>query len=231
MLCDQPIPKAHDVDWSDVYTVPIVASNEPLENTSVLIKHGVFTSAEYYLQGINGALDTCYVREGLIHRLKCVASYLPEGVHLLVLDGWRPYVVQMALRQSFAMHIQQQYADFSAQDQQYMLNQFVAQPSTDVTKPSPHLTGGSVDVTLCDAMGNALDLGTAFDEISAQSYSHAFEGSQCIQVQQHRRMLYWSMIQAGFSNLPSEWWHFDYGNQLWAHHYNMPVAHYGMIGL
>ena len=24
------------------------------------------------------------------------------------------------------------------------------------------------------------------------------------------------MLQAGFTNLPTEWWHFDYGNKFWA---------------
>ena len=26
------------------------------------------------------------------------------------------------------------------------------------------------------------------------------------------------MLDAGFSNLPSEWWHYDFGDQLWAWH-------------
>lgn len=230
-MYDQPIPTAHDVDWGRVYDLPIVNSDDPLQDTKLLLKYGVFTSPAYYLQGIQGALNECYVRASLMQRLEYAASFLPKGIHLLVLDGWRPYKVQMALRASFANSIQKNYADLSAYKQLELLNQFVAEPSTDVFKPSPHLTGGSVDVTLCDDQGNPLDLGTAFDEISTQSYSHAFENTQHVSIQAHRRMLYWSMVQAGFSNLPSEWWHFDYGNQLWAHHYNMPSAHYGVVSL
>jgi D-alanyl-D-alanine dipeptidase len=32
----------------------------------------------------------------------------------------------------------------------------------------------------------------------------------------NRRLLHNTMTDAGFVNLPSEWWHFDYGDQLWA---------------
>jgi D-alanyl-D-alanine dipeptidase len=35
------------------------------------------------------------------------------------------------------------------------------------------------------------------------------------------------MHQQGFTNLPSEWWHFDYGDQLWAYYGAHPHAHYG----
>ncbi|WP_243737176.1 M15 family metallopeptidase [Halomonas ventosae] len=40
-------------------------------------------------------------------------------------------------------------------------------------------------------------------------------------------MLYHAMRGAGFSNLPSEWWHYDFGNQLWAHYGGHPQAHFG----
>ena len=35
------------------------------------------------------------------------------------------------------------------------------------------------------------------------------------------------MIEAGFSNLPSEWWHYDFGDQLWAWHSGAQAALYG----
>ncbi len=35
------------------------------------------------------------------------------------------------------------------------------------------------------------------------------------QVRENRRLLYYAMIDAGFTNLPSEWWHYDYGDRFW----------------
>ncbi len=31
----------------------------------------------------------------------------------------------------------------------------------------------------------------------------------------NRRLLYWTMREAGFANYAYEWWHFDWGTQLW----------------
>ena len=35
------------------------------------------------------------------------------------------------------------------------------------------------------------------------------------------------MAAEGFTNLPSEWWHFDLGDPLWAHYGDHPAARYG----
>ena len=43
----------------------------------------------------------------------------------------------------------------------------------------------------------------------------------------NRRMLYWLMIEAGFTNHPDEWWHYSYGDQMWAKLSNKPAAFYG----
>lgn len=33
----------------------------------------------------------------------------------------------------------------------------------------------------------------------------------------NRRLLYTVMVEAGFTNYPLEWWHYDYGDQFWGH--------------
>ena len=34
----------------------------------------------------------------------------------------------------------------------------------------------------------------------------------------NRRLLYHVMTENGFTNLPSEWWHYDYGDRFWAYY-------------
>ncbi|MET9251470.1 hypothetical protein [Nonomuraea sp. NPDC003709] len=46
-------------------------------------------------------------------------------------------------------------------------------------------------------------------------------------VRDRRRILRDAM--AGFRCDADEWWHFDYGNQIWAVHHKRPVALYGEI--
>ncbi|MFO6088788.1 hypothetical protein ACLBTQ_28855, partial [Pseudomonas aeruginosa] len=38
-------------------------------------------------------------------------------------------------------------------------------------------------------------------------------------------------LHAGFSNLPSEWWHYDFGDQLWAWHTGATQALFGPVQL
>ena len=145
-----------------------------------------------------------------------VLAILPPQYGLEVLDGWRPLAVQRALRESFRHDIVVRHPEYDAAQIEEKLDQFVADPERTGITP-PHHTGGSVDLTLFDtASGRTLDMGTAFDEPSHRSHSHALELEPPQAAQTHRRLLVNSMLLAGFSNLPTEWWHFDYGNALWA---------------
>ena len=43
----------------------------------------------------------------------------------------------------------------------------------------------------------------------------------------NRRILYWVMAEAGFANNPTEWWHYSWGDQMWAKLRGEPAALYG----
>lgn len=61
-------------------------------------------------------------------------------------------------------------------------------------------------------------MGTLFDDFTNRAWSNHFESYEdCEDVKKNRRILYNVMIMAGFTNLPSEWWHYDYGDKFWAY--------------
>jgi len=37
------------------------------------------------------------------------------------------------------------------------------------------------------------------------------------------------MIEVGFSNLPSEWWHYEYGDKNWAYIQGKPAVYDGIF--
>lgn len=39
------------------------------------------------------------------------------------------------------------------------------------------------------------------------------------------------MNKAGFTNLPSEWWHYDYGEKFWAYYNNTPAIFEGVFNI
>ncbi len=218
------IPSFGEPNWQAILATAI----EPVDTEIIKVMQNerLRVRSAYFDAQISGSLPDVWLRSVLVDRLQIALSLLPEHLGLLVLDGWRPFEVQTALRESIGQAMREDNPTLSAAEHERLLNQFVAQPRTQLDSPSPHLTGGSVDLTLFDVRtGEVLDMGTAFDSPAPESWTAAFENIAGFDsVKENRRHLYFAMIGAGFTNLPTEWWHFDFGNQLWAHYANMPHA-------
>ncbi len=86
-MINKPIPVTKPLCWEAILALPITPKSEPLVDTSCLLDQQIYTQSDYFKQGIAHALPTCYVREGLLARLRRAASFLPDGVHLLILDA------------------------------------------------------------------------------------------------------------------------------------------------
>lgn len=91
----------------------------------------------------------------------------------------------------------------------------------------PHSTGAAVDLTLVDAQGQPVDMGSPIDELSPRSLPDYYPPESTYTAR--RNLLHQVMAQAGFVRHPEEWWHFSWGDQLWAWVTGAPVAHYGRI--
>lgn len=222
------------LDWGRVSDVRI---SETVEAPLVeIIGHDrLRVDAVYYDAGIEGALAATYTRQPILEKLEQLLTVLPENIGILVLDAWRPLTVQKALRAQVKTFLEEEYSTLDNSEVEEVLSQFVAEPSDDPRNPSPHLTGGAIDVTLFDCeTGEPLDMGTLFDEATPLSWSHAFESVDSSkykrEIRDNRRLLINGMKSVGFTNLPTEWWHFDYGNQLWGYHKN-EEAIYGIATL
>lgn len=88
------------------------------------------------------------------------------------------------------------------------------------------------------ANGQPLAMGSPIDAIGAVSEPDYFrclaatlpDGEQREQAQlwsAHRQLLAEAMAAAGFVRHPNEWWHFSWGDQLWAWARGAGVACYG----
>ncbi|WP_191906016.1 M15 family metallopeptidase [Nitrincola iocasae] len=226
----QPIPHQAEPNWSQVSRIPIHESDEPLVPLS-LAPDFIKIFPVYKRLGIPGAVTDCFIREGVYRRLLAVARSLPDSYNLVILDGWRPWRVQQHLFDSLYETLHHQHPDANEAQLVTMTREFVSIASRDPRAPSPHLTGGAVDVTLCDADGLMLNMGTRFDEVSPASHTDYFEqfddGSAEQIARDRRRLLFNAMARQGFTNLPSEWWHYDFGDQLWASYTGATQALYG----
>lgn len=81
--------------------------------------------------------------------------------------------------------------------------EYVADPK----KGSIHNRGGAVDITLVNAQGEELEMGTPFDFFGIQA-SHNYKKFP-VSVRANRKYLKSVMIQNGFNSFDSEWWHYN----------------------
>ena len=225
------VPSIDLPNWQKVSEIPIVESHERLQPAS-LAPLPICIYPVYSKMGIPGALAECHLRQSVYQRLLKAANQLPGDLRLVILDGWRPHCVQKYLFDTLVKLMVDVNPQSSMDQHLSEARNLVSPPSDLSSSPSPHLTGGAVDVTLANKQGEMLDMGSLFDEASPVSYTASLENIENPNQMQraardNRRILYNVMKDAGFTNLPSEWWHFDFGDQLWAWYKKSPVAIYG----
>ncbi|MDI1315288.1 M15 family metallopeptidase [Prosthecobacter sp.] len=91
---------------------------------------------------------------------------------------------------------------------------------------SRHCGGIAVDLTLVDAHGNEQRMPTGFDQDFANA-SRNYRGADPV-VRQNLVVLQTAMKQAGFTQLESEWWHFDDADYL---NHPQPIVYGWQIAL
>ncbi len=80
-----------------------------------------------------------------------------------------------------------------------------------IGKLSTHSRGSTFDITLIDADGSELDMGSPFDFFGPISYYQTDLISEA--AMQNRTLLHEVMINNGFSGYSKEWWHFQLNDE------------------
>lgn len=193
---------------------------------------GFKCSSEYYRQGIPGAPKFCYVRKSVAEKLLKAQNDLPEGYSFLIFDAWRPICVQQRLWNFFRQDIKNKNPNLSEEELDFKTSFFVSKPSYDVWNPSLHNTGGAIDLTIIDKNGKKINMGTEFDEFGSKAWTNHYEKYENDEkIRDNRRLLYNVMINNGFVNLPSEWWHYEFGGKFWAYFNNTDALYKGQLYL
>lgn len=186
---------------------------------------------QYPLLGMDMAEKQCFVRKAVYERILEAAKLLPEGYKFKILDAWRSFSLQHELYEKYTVSIVKEFGleNCSYQQRKAVVRKFVSEPNDDVDIPPVHTTGGAVDLTILDSYGRELDMGSFFDEFTDRTYTAYYENEKNVLVKNNRRLLYNIMTTVGFTNLPSEWWHYDYGDRFWAFYKKEPALYRGVF--
>lgn len=199
--------------------------------TIITTKGSVIVEMQYPILGMNKAEPNCYLRNEAAQRLYHASTLLPNNYYLKIYDAWRSFALQEELYLTYKQRIINDFnlQKLSPKEQNEIITKYVSFPRRNINTPPVHTTGGAVDVTIVDERGLELQMGTKFDDFSAMANTAYFENRSDIIIRDNRRLLYNVMTKAGFTNLPSEWWHYDYGDWFWSYYSGHPVLYQGVF--
>jgi len=206
-------------------------NQEPLHNVQ---SYGVAANSAYareiapYYRAFPAAFSEVFVRSSVAEKLAQANELLvPYGVEVLALDGFRSIELQWDLWRHFIAKGKEALTNPTEDDLVRFAGTFCSNPSgfkpDDFRTWPVHNTGGAIDLTLRTRSRRdpqELFMGSIFDDADSVSDTRHFENSALTsqsaeEARRNRRLLYHIMIAVGFANYSHEWWHFDFGTQMW----------------
>lgn len=166
------------------------------------------------------------VRAELAVRLQQASGLLPAGIRLRVVEGHRSEADQRRIITRYSEEVAAAHPGIGAADLAVLTSRFVAP-----IEVAPHVAGAAVDLTLVDATGVELDLGTPIDATPEESADACYFASPDISAtaRTNRDLLAAALAGVGLVNYPTEWWHWSYGDRYWALVTGAPAARYGPV--
>lgn len=190
-----------------VAAVPVRECGEPL----IDIRRGGPLLVDLRKQSDSDAFF--YLREGVLERLRRAHALLPTGLRFLVVEGYRPPELQRRYFEKYATRLRAEQPGWSDEQIRSAASRFVSPPEI-----APHSAGAAVDLTLVDADGRELDMGTPMNATPEESAGACYTDAAGIseQARAHRAILRRALTAAGLVNYPTEWWHWSFGDRYWA---------------
>ena len=166
-----------------------------------------------------------YLRTTVGDMLYKASLNLPEGYKFLIVTAYRPFWMQKELYQRRVWQMTKRYPFmriFRPSEFKRTVGLYTAPPGG-----SSHQDGAAVDLTLINEDGERLDMGTTLTDYGERV--HTENNLITSEQRKNRVILYDAMIKVGFINYPLEWWHYCYGNRMWAAYTKKDDCFYGRI--
>jgi zinc D-Ala-D-Ala dipeptidase len=131
--------------------VTAIAVRDNGEQLTDVREHGLRVSS--FRAGQAG--DFAFLRTGVAARLLAAQQSLPPGLKLLIIEGYRPPVLQREYFERYLDSLRAAEPGTSEERLRMLASRYVSPPEV-----APHSAGAAVDLTLCTDDGRELDLGT-----------------------------------------------------------------------
>ncbi len=167
------------------------------------------------------------VRKAVFEKIGRISKILDKKDKVLIIrSGWRSFAHQKLLRDRRVKIIKKEYPNRSLEEISNIVSYFIAPE-----EESMHSTGGAVDALIYDLKKDAvMDFGNNDGlKLKLNKTCYPFHPDITLQVRKNRELLINLFDKEDFVVDPKEYWHFDYGNVIWAIEKEEKYAKYGII--
>jgi D-alanyl-D-alanine dipeptidase len=231
-------------------------SELPIDTTHPKFNEPVVDIADYSIAGqayysrpnaatsepVPGALVNLHIRKSVAETLAkinialqnpAITEFFGGEVELYAEDALRPVSLQTRLHDELIPALlRKNHPEITDDELAERIKDIIAVPSADPNKPSPHATGGALDIILRYKQsisgyveGSNIPVGHIDGETSARINPDYFEQNQPVtdedRIAQRNRRAYYAImtgaafgVDTGLVCNPTEWWHWGMGDQL-----------------
>ena len=162
------------------------------------------------------------IRKKVLSMLLEAVQYLPDEYSFVLRYAYRSVEVQQKFWIDTNTRLSEIYPDKNIEEIKNIARTMTALPNG----CGPHQTGGAIDVLLLKN-GKLVDCGTEYRSRSYKIRMFCKEISD--EAKNNRRLLRETLSSVGFVYYPGEWWHYCYGDRMWAVYTNRKECFYGPI--
>ena len=201
-------------------TIPIKEDNSPL----VSLKESGFN---LIFEPASKKNYKYFVREAIVEKIGRISNLLDKEDKVLIIRSvWRSFQHQQLIRERKAAFLQKIHPDKSAEEIRELVSDFIA-PKT----KSTHATGGAVDALIYDLKNDCvMNFGTNDGlNIDLNKKCYPYHPDITTQAKKNRKLLIGLFEKEDFVCDLVEYWHFDYGNIIWALEKGKKYSKYGII--
>jgi D-alanyl-D-alanine dipeptidase len=155
--------------------------------------------------------DDWRIRTQIRQRIEKASKTLPDGLAFMIYEAYRSRQQQQRLWDLLYAKLQQENPERQTDDLYTEASRWVSPPDG---FGSGHQAGAAVDITLATHDRCPLDMGTKMNETATPLTMTASPVADNIRI--NRDILINALAEFGLVNYPYEWWHFSYGDRLWA---------------
>jgi len=198
---EKDLPKTNSIDSTlEKSLINAGLINVQKEIPEIIVELKYSTTDNFLHADVYGDLTNAYLQQDVAERLKKAYLFLQvqhPDLTFIIYDAVRPLSIQYKMWAILDLP--------PGQKEKYLSNP---------KKGSIHNYGAAIDLSLAKKNGAPLDMGTPFDYFGEEAEPQLeskmlLEGKLTSAQINNRKILRSVMQQAGFRQLPAEWWHYN----------------------